>query len=234
MRGMDQAMQSLEQRNGAAAGDQQEGAMASLNAAANMVQGALSGMMQSGGQGMGMAGFMQRLQQMSGMQQGINQGTRNMGGMSPQRAAEMGRLAGEQGMVRKALEQLAREAAGAGELSRMLGDLNRVAQEMREVQSDLAQGNVNPETMRKQDRILSRLLDSQRSTRERDYEKKRRAESGNNLTRTSPGPLDPEGNGGRTRLQQDMLKAMEEGYAPDYQELIRRYFELLEQQPPRR
>jgi hypothetical protein len=234
MRGMDQAMQSLEQRNGGAAGDQQEGAMASLNAAANMVQGALGSMMQPGGQGMGMAGFMQRLQQMSGAQQGINQGTRNMGGMTPQRAAEMGRLAGEQGMVRKSLEQLAREAAGAGELSRMLGDLNRVAQEMREVQTDLAQGNVNPETLRKQDRILSRLLDSQRSTRERDYEKKRRAESGNTQARTSPGPLDPDGAGGRTLLQQDMLKAMEEGYAPDYQELIRKYFELLEQQPPRR
>jgi hypothetical protein len=234
MRGMDQAMQSLEQRNGSAAGESQEGAMASLNAAANMIQGALSGMMQSGGQGMGMAGFMQRLQQMSGMQQGINQGTRNMGGMTPQRAAEMGRLAGEQGMVRKSLEQLAREAAGAGELSRMLGDLNRIAQEMREVQTDLAQGNVNPETLRKQDRILSRMLDSQRSTRERDFEKKRRAESGKDVARTSPGPLDGRGDGERGRLQQDLLKAMEEGYAPDYQEMIRRYFEALEQEASRR
>jgi hypothetical protein len=137
-------------------------------------------------------------------------------------------------MVRKSLEQLAREAASAGELSRMLGDLNRVAQEMREVQTDLAQGNVNPETLRKQDRILSRLLDSQRSTRERDYEKKRRAESGKEAARRSPGALDARGQGERGRLQQDLLKAMEEGYAPDYQEMIRRYFEALEQQEPRR
>jgi len=206
--------------------------MASLNAAANMVQGAMNAMMQPGGQGMGMAGFMQRLQQMSGMQQGINQGTRNMGGMTPQRAAELGRLAGEQGMVRKSLEQLAREAAGTGELSKMLGDLNRIAQEMREVQTDLAGGNANPQTLQKQDRILSRLLDSQRSTRERDFEKKRKSESGKEVARTSPDPLNLRGEEGRTRLQQDLLKAMEEGYARDYQELIRRYFEALEQQGP--
>ncbi len=228
MRQMDQAMQSLEQRNGTTAGQQQSGAMASLNEAANQMQGAMNAMMQPGGSGMGMQGFMQQLQRMSGQQQGINQGTRNLGGMTPQQAAEMGRLAGEQGMVRKSLEQLAKEAAQTGELSKMLGDLNRAAQEMREVQTDLAQGNVNPETLRKQDRILSRLLDSQRSARERDFEKKRQAESGKNLLRLSPREIDLTNQEGRNRLRQDLLKAMEEGYAKDYQDLIRKYFEALE------
>ncbi|MFN0157749.1 MAG: DUF4175 family protein [Bacteroidota bacterium] len=232
MRQMDQAMQSLEQRNSNSAGQQQGGAMGSLNEAANQMQGAMAGMMQPGGQGMGMAGMMQRLQQMSSTQQGINQGTQNLGGMTPQQAAEMGRLAGEQGMVRKSLEQLAREAASTGELSKLLGDLNRAAQEMREVQTDLAQGNVNPETVQKQDRILSRLLDSQRSMRERDYEKKRRAESGKDLLRSGPQALDLTTQDGRNRLRQDLLKATEEGYAKDYQELIRRYFEALEKNEP--
>ncbi len=83
LRQMDQAMQSLDQRNGNSAGEQQSGAMGSLNQAAQQVQSAMNAMMQGGGQGMGMAGFMQRLQQMSGMQQGINRGTQNLGGMSP-------------------------------------------------------------------------------------------------------------------------------------------------------
>ena len=111
----------------------------------------------------------------------------------------------------------------------MLGDLNRVAQDMREVQTDLVQGNVNPETLRKQERILSRLLDSQRSTRERDYEKTRRAESGKDVTRPSPAQVDVASQEGRNRLRQDLLRAMEEGYAQDYMELIKKYFEALEQ-----
>lgn len=229
LRQMNSAMQSLEMRNGQQAGNQQEGAMGSLNEASQQLQNAMQGMMQGGqGQGMGMAGFMQRLQQLSGQQQGINQGTQNMQGMSQQQLAEMGRLAAEQGMVRKSLEQLAREAAQSGELSKMLGDLNRVAQEMREVQTDLAQGNVNPETIKKQERILSRLLDSQRSARERDFEKKRKAESATNITRKSPGEIDLSTQEGRNRLRQDLQKAKEEGYAKDYQELIKRYYEALE------
>ncbi len=229
-RAMGQAVQSLEQRDGAAAGQQQSGAMASLNEAAQLVQAALDGMMQGGGQGMGMAAFLQRLQQLSGMQQGINQGTQNLGELSAQQAAEMARLAGEQGMVRKSLEELAKEAAQAGQLSKLLGDLNAVAQDMREVQTDLAQGNVNPETVRKQERIMSRLLDSQRSMRERDYEKKRRAETGMDRLRATPPEIDVTSREGRNRLREDLLKALEAGYARDYQELIRQYFEALEQE----
>jgi len=227
-RKMSQAMQALEQRDGSAAGQQQSGAMASLNEAAQLMQGAMDALMQGGGQGMGMAGFMQRLQQLSGMQQGINQGTQNLGGLSPQQAAEMARLAGEQGMVRKSLEELTKEAAQAGQLNRLLGDLNSIAQEMREVQTDLAQGNINPETLRKQDRILSRLLDSQRSMHERDYEKRRKSQPGIEQLRPSPDQTDTARKNDQNRLREDLLKALDEGYARDYQELIKEYFEALE------
>jgi hypothetical protein len=226
MREMSNAAQSLDQRNGSLAGQQQGAAMAALNETAQQLQSALNAMNQ-GGQGVGMAGFLQRLQRLSGMQQGINDGTRNL---SEQQLAEMARLAGEQAMARKSLEQLAREAANAGQLSKLLGDLNRVAQDMREVQTDLAQGTVNPETLRKQDRILSRLLDSQRSMRERDFEKTRKAETGRTTTRATPPPLDLSSQEGKNRLRQELLKALEEGYARDYEDLIKKYFEALEQQ----
>jgi len=226
-RAMSGAIGSLEQRDARTAAGNQKEAMGSLNEAAQMMQWSLNAMMQ-GGQGMGMAGFMQRLEQLSGQQQGINRGTRSLGGMTQQQAAALSRLAGEQAAARRSLEELAREAAGAGELSKLLGDLTRIAQEMREVQTDLAQGQVNPETLQKQDRILSRLLDSQRSLRERDFERRRRAERGTTPDRQSPPALETATREGRDRLRQDLLKALEEGYARDYQALIRKYFEALD------
>jgi hypothetical protein len=229
MQHMNDGMQSLDLRNGPVAAGHQSAAMGSLNEAAQQVQTSVNAMMQSGGQGMGMAGFMQRLQQLSGMQQGINQGTQNLGGLSTEQAAQMARLAGEQGAVRKSLEELAREASASGQLSKMLGDLRRVAEEMREVQTDLAQGTVNPETMKKQERILSRMLDSQRSARERDYENRRTAESGTNVVRPSPAAIDLSTREGKDRLRRDLLRALEEGYTRDYEELIKKYFEALEQ-----
>jgi hypothetical protein len=227
MRQMGDAMQSLDQRNGTTAGAQQSAAMAALNEAAMQVESAVNGMMQSGGEGgMGMSGFLQRLRGMTSKQQQINQETE---GLTPEQAAAAARLAAEQGAVRKSLEQLAREASNSGQLKKMLGDLQKAAEDMREVQTDLAQGEVNPETIRRQERILSRLLDSQRSTRERDFEEKRRAETGTNMARQSPGSLDLSTQEGKNRLRRDLLRALEEGYSREYEELIRKYFESLNQ-----
>ena len=229
MRGMNDAMRSLQQRNGPAASQQQTDAMASLNEAAQKVEDSMNSMEHGGGQGMGMAGLMQRLQRLSQQQGGINDASRNLGGMTPEQAAEMSRLAGEQGMVRKSLEQLAREAASAGDLKKIMGDMNEVARDMAEVQTDMTSGNFNPETVKKEDRILSRLLDAQRSTRERDFEKKRTSTAGQDVTRESPPSLTLSVGQEKEKLRRDMQKALEEGYAREYEDLIRRYFEILEQ-----
>jgi tetratricopeptide (TPR) repeat protein len=225
MRQMGDAMRSLDQRNGTTASAQQSAAMAALNEAAMQVQKAVNGMMQSGGEGgMGMSGFLQRLRGMTSKQQQINQETQ---GLTPEQAGAAARLAAEQGAVRKSLEQLAREASNSGQLKKMLGDLQKTAEDMREVQTDLAQGEVNPETIRRQERILSRLLDSQRSTRERDFEEKRRSQTGTDVVRQSPGSLDLSTQEGKNRLRRDLLRALEEGYSREYEDLIRKYFESL-------
>ena len=98
------------------------------------------------------------------------------------------------------------------------------------MQTDLVQGNVNPETIKKQDRILSRLLDASRSTRERDYEKRRRSETGKNLQKASPTDIDLTTQEGKNRLREEMLKIREGKYSKDYEELIRKYFDELEKE----
>jgi hypothetical protein len=226
MRSMGQSVDALEDRNASAASQQQGAAMGSLNAAAQQVQEAINGMMQGGGQGGGMGGFMMRLQGLTGQQQGINQGTRGLQSMTQEQAAGMARMAAEQAIVRKSLEQLSREAANRGELSKMLGDLNQIAREMMEVQSDLSRGDVQSETIQRQERIVSRLLDAQRSARERDFEKRRKADVGLNVRRGSPPGLLQKDLQGRPR--RDLLKELDAGYTRDYQELIRRYFEAME------
>jgi hypothetical protein len=236
---MGNAMQQMENRNPMAASQPQGEAMSSLNRAAMMMQSTLSQMMQGGQSGgMGMQGLMSRMSQMMGQQSGINQGTQQAMGMgqgnqqmmSAQQQAEYQRLGGQQGAVRKNLEDLAKEAKNSQEYSKLLGDLDDIAKQMSEVETDLSQGNVNPETIKKQDRILSRLLDSQRSTRERDYEKRRKAEAGKTSPHASPAEIDLSTQEGKDKLRQEMLKVLEGKYSKDYQELIRKYFEALEKE----
>ena len=171
---------------------------------------------------------MQQLQRMAGQQMSINMQTQHMGEMSQQQASEAARLAKEQGAVRKSLEELNREAQQSGEQKKILGDLQKIAEEMNEVIKNLEQNTVNSETMKKQERILSRMLDASKSMHERDYEKKRKAETGTHKSRRSPDELDPNSLNAQSKMQEEMLKALEQGYSKDYQELIRKYFEELQ------
>ena len=216
---MQAAMRSLDVRSGLMASQEQEKAMAALNQAAMEVQNALQSMMQQSGNQSG-GGLLGQLQSMAGRQMSIN--------MRTQGAEDAARLAVEQEALRKSLEQLNKEAQASVDKERILGDLERIAAEMKEVVRNLEQNDVNRETIRKQERILSRLLDAARSTRERDFEKKRKAQTGTQVARRSPGELDPATLEGRNRLRDDLLKALEQGYSKDYQELIRKYFEQLQ------
>jgi hypothetical protein len=218
---MQTSLNALEGRNGFGASQEQGSAMASLNKTAMQIENAMQNMMQQGGSGMG--GLMQQLQMMAGQQQTINMQTQGM-----QQAADAARLAVEQEAVRKSLEQLNKEAQASGEQKNMLGDLEKIGEEMKEVVQNLEQNNVNRETIQKQERILSRLLDASKSVRERDYEKKRKAQTGTEIARRSPGDLDPSTLEGKNKLLDDLLKSLEHGYSKDYQELIRKYFDELQ------
>ncbi len=218
---MQGSLEALEGRNGYGASQEEGQSMSSLNKTATQLQGAMQNMMQAGGSGMG--GLLQQLQIMAGQQQSINMQTENM-----QSAADAARLAVEQEAVRKSVEQLNKEAEASGEQKKMLGDLDKIAEEMKEVVQNLAQNNVNPETLHKQERILSRLLDASKSMRERDYEKKRKATKGTQIVRRGPGELDPSLLEGKNKLLEDLLKSLEHGYSKDYQELIRKYFDALQ------
>ncbi len=223
---MQQAMNGIEQRNGQSASASQNEAMASLNKAATQMQGAMKQMQQQGGQGGG--SLMQQLRNMAMQQQQINTLTQQMGqqeGMSQQQMQEMGRLARQQDAVRKSLEQLQRESQGSPEKNKVMGDLDKIADEMKEVVEQLRQNEVNPNTTQQQERILSRLLQAQRSMRERDFEQKRKATTGITPQRKNPTELSAQTDD--SRLQKDLQRAQEAGYSKDYMDLIRKYYEAI-------
>lgn len=229
MGNMNQALDALVQRNGAFASQNQESAMTSLNKAASLTEQSLEAMQQGGTSGSA-GSLLQQLARLAGEQQGINMQTEQMGqgqghGLTQQQMEQIGRLAAQQDAVRKSLEQLNKEAEESAQHQRILGDLNKIANDMQEVVKDMQQNNVNPNTIQKQQRILSRLLDAQSSMRERDYEQRRRSTAGVTPTRPSPPELRNENNA--DQLRNDLLKAAEEGYSKEYQELIRKYYEAL-------
>jgi len=222
---MHRAIESLSARDNTSASRFQNEAMTSLNRAIIQLGNSMQAMMQ-GGAGAGLQFLLQQLNQLAMQQLGLNQATQElMQSLSLQQQAELARLAAQQELIRKSLQELMKEAETSGNRSRILGDLNKIAEEMKEVVSDLESRNLTEETIRKQERILSRLLDAQRSIHERDFEKRRESKPGQNITRQSPPELKlPEEN---EKIFQDLLQSLRENYHKDYEALIRKYFELL-------
>lgn len=230
---MQESLNALEQRNGRDASRGQGEAMQGLDRAVSEMREAMRNL-GSSSSGTGFDQFMQRLLGISGRQQSINQETQQLGEQGStqmQQRAAMARLAAQQLAVQKTLEQLAAEI---GQRSEILGRLDQVAKEMQDVVKDLQNRTVDRQTVDRQQRILSRLLDAQRSLRERDYSKQRQAETGKTYRAISPGALPPELGDRASRVQQDLLRALQENYSRDYKELIQRYFDALSQQERQR
>lgn len=224
---MQSAVQSLENRNGEAASMNQEQAMGALNESAKMMTGAMQ-QMQGAQSVTGMEEYMKMLQQMAGAQEGINDETEQsmMGGKpkSSQQGALL-RLAREQMALQKILEELQKQI---GERQDILGSLDQIGKDMGDVVKELEEAQVNRKTIERQRQILSRLLDAQRSLQRRDYSKKRQSETAKDYRSLPPPELSLQDLNKPNQLQEELLKALQEGYTKDFIDLIKKYYEALE------
>jgi len=233
-REMQKSMQAMQNRNGNIASLSQGESMKSLNEAATLMKGSMEAMMQNGGQG-GMMSLMQQLQQFSQQQMNLNNLTQmfqqgQQGKFTPQQQAELQRLAQQQELIRKSIEQLNKESRESGESKKLPENLENIMKQMQEVVTDMNTQKLDDQLIQKQERILSKLLDAQRSINERDFEKKRESNTGDNIVRESPAELNLSSQDGKNKIKDELSRAVQEGYNKDYENLIRKYFEALQKE----
>ena len=234
LRAMGEATENLADRSSRQASGQQKASMMHLNELALLLSDLMAQMMNSqmGGAGsMSMQQMIEQLQQMAGEQQKLNQQIQQMlNEMQGQRRTidaqeRLRQMAAQQEALRRQLKEMSRNR----ELNnQVMGDLNKIAEQMEESIQELQRARANRRTVQRQQQILTRLLDASRSMQQRGQEKKREAREGKTIDRPGPSDLSPTEQA--DQLRRALLRALESGYAPDYQELIKRYFELLQQQ----
>jgi hypothetical protein len=227
MSNMEGAIGHLEQRNTNSATKSQREAMADLNETVMQMRQTMQSMCSAGQCSGGMQQLLQQLEQMAQQQMGINQetmGLQQMSQLSMEQRAALNRLAMEQEMLRKELDELRREM---GQRPEILGRFDRVIEDMKKVSEDLGGEQLSHDTINRQNRILSRLLDYQMSLRQRDYTRRRRAKPGKDYYRAGSIELPQDLGERQDQLRQDLLNALKEDYPKEYKDLIRAYFEAL-------
>jgi hypothetical protein len=182
------------------------------------------------GGGGAMQQLLQQLRQMAQNQSQLNQMTEELrrkseqSGMSEDLRRQLADMRGQQERLMEEARRLAREFGNRDEI---LGSLDDTADEMGKTLEEMERSGASQETIDRQKRILSRLLDAQRSLRRRDYTERRRSRTGEEYAREVPGAL-PDGLARSSEeLREDLLRAMQHEYPSEYRELIRAYFESL-------
>lgn len=236
---MDAAIEQLDQRNSQLSAQRMNNAMALLNEFGNQAANAMAQMMGQQGQpqpGEGGDGG-EEMEGLSEQQGNVNRETELLfgegrEGQSPEeRAKRLAQLAAQQRMIQQQLQQLAKKQAeqkAKGEKSDLLGNLEKLAEEMEKAAEQLERQDLSPELKKRQQQILSRMLESTKALQKREQEEKREAKSGKNIFKSSPSELSNEQT--RNPIQDGLNRMKSQGFADDYERLIRRYYDALEKQ----
>ena len=219
----------LAERNGNGSLDNQSEAITALNEGSKIIIQSIK-QMQESGSASGYDQFLKQMEQMTGKQQGINdKGMQlTLGQMANSlKNSIMQQMLSQQKSVRKSLQKMLDEMKNSG--NQGLGDLNSISKEINDVIKDLEEKKYTQSTLNKQKKILSRMLDSQTSMTQRGIDDNRRSKTSEQIVFDKIDGLTEDLGQRKSIIFNAMNKALNSGYSRDYQNMIRRYFNSLNQ-----
>ncbi|MCB0769817.1 MAG: hypothetical protein KDC00_05365 [Flavobacteriales bacterium] len=149
-----------------------------------------------------------------------NPGTQGMPGMSQQLA----QMAAQQAAIRKEMQKLAQElnkdGSGAG------NPLNKVAEQMEQTEKDIVNKNITPETLRRQQEIMTRLLEHEKAERERELDQKRTSNEGQQTPPADPARYFDYQR--RKAREAELLRTVPPGLKPYYRDRVNAYFDTFD------
>ena len=208
-------------------GDMNEIVIGLLTAAKNAQSG-------GGGSGSPMPSPSEQMRQLTEDQSRLNGMTQQLRermqqGLNAEERRQLAELQAQQQSIREQLEEIREQI---DDERRVLGDLEDLGEAMERVEDDLGLGELTDDIERQQERILSRLLDAERSVRERDFAKRREGRGAEDLFRRQIGE---EGIPGVEERENALRRYTAPERAPEaYQDDVRRYFRSIQRELDRR
>jgi hypothetical protein len=234
MKSADDAAQALQSGSGSGAKAGAAGARAALNQAVAAILSTLQSAQQGGGFGGDMQSMMDQLSRATSEQMSLGQGMGSLpipipGGMSPGQAQQWSDLMARQQALRQMLEQMMKGGGQqpGGMQPGMSGSVEAAIEEMKQLEQDLASLNQPRPMVDRSQRIVNKLLDAQRSIRQRENNPQREAESGKAFA-TAGSPRLPADLGERKKLlREELMRALKEDFPREYEPNVKAYFDAL-------
>ncbi len=147
------------------------------------------------------------------------------GGMGlPGMSQQLAQLAAQQAAIRKEMQRAAQElnkdGSGAGQ------PLQKLAEEMEKNEKDIVNRNITQETLKRQQDIMVRLLEAEKSERERELDNKRESNEGRETPHADPARFfEYQRNKQR---EAELLRTVPPGLKPYYKARVAEYFDTFD------
>lgn len=167
----------------------------------------------------------EQMKQMKGKMQGEGKPGKKPGqGMSE----ELARMAAQQEAIRNALQELNNQENKDGKNS--LGNLGQMQQQMEQTEKDLVNKRLSEETLKRQQDILTRLLESEKAERQREQDEKRESNEGRDVPNRNQSQFEEYR---KLKMREiELLKTVPPALTPFYKNLVNSYFQSLETNSP--
>ncbi|MCH8566740.1 MAG: DUF4175 family protein [Balneolales bacterium] len=236
-RSLEQSVDFLRERNKNQATTAERIGLGGLNQLGGMIADLLEQLDEMDGEGGGGGGMdseqmMQQMEQMGEMQQQLNQQIQDfindMAGdrLTQDQMERLDQMARQQNEIRQQVEQLQR-SGNFRQGDRILSELQRLAEQMEDTINDIRGGSTDELLVERQQNILNRMLETQRSMDRQDESEERLGISAEDVERSDPPELTLE------ELEREIRNRLQDPnqtrFTDDYQQLIRMYFQILQE-----
>ncbi|MBK9109885.1 MAG: DUF4175 domain-containing protein [Saprospiraceae bacterium] len=138
---------------------------------------------------------------------------------------EFAEMAAQQAKLRKMLQDLDKENSERGNGSK---EAREAIEEMNKLEKQLVNKQLTNEMLKRQEEITTRLLESDRAEREREWDEQRKSETGTNIERKFPPGLEEYIK--QRQGETEWFKQISPELRPFYKRLVEQYYQSLKKQ----
>jgi hypothetical protein len=156
--------------------------------------------------------------------QGQKQGGRHQLGQGQQMSEELARMAAQQEMIRRMMQEYGQEMKSAsGGDPKLAREIDQMMRQMEQTETDLVNRTITQQTLQRQQQIMTRLLEHEKAEMQREKEQRRESHEAGELY-SQPSPAELEKYNRQLQPASDQLRTLPPTLAPYYRQKVNDYF----------
>ena len=156
--------------------------------------------------------------------QGKQQGGRHQLGQGQQMSEEFAKMAAQQEMIRRMMQEYGKEMKSAsGGDPKLAREIDQMMRQMEQTETDLVNRTITQQTLKRQQQIMTRLLEHEKAEMEREKEERRESHEAGDLY-SQPSPAELEKYNKQLKPATDQLRTVPPTLSPYYRDKVNDYF----------